>query len=313
MGCVKIMPNMIQTLKDTGFQRMNLNKNRNDNYGDTVKGQIVISLLLLNNNIRVANGNNNYESIDLNMDSNMENVNENQNTSLNFINENNGLPAGWEERKTSCGRVYYVNHNDKHTQWQKPTIAQINNSTNNNSNSTGRQAQQQNENAEPELNNRSSQRRSTRHRNYLARNTLHQAVANLTENENIINTNNNNNVNQQQLQQPIQPNHNRNNITSLSIDSTSSATNINSSLTNINNNNTHNNSTSIIHQRSISNLSNSNLNQSSTHANSTLVTSVDNLPEGYEMRIAPKGQVYFYHVSSNTSTWYDPRVPKGKK
>ena len=28
------------------------------------------------------------------------------------------------------------------------------------------------------------------------------------------------------------------------------------------------------------------------------------------MRIAPKGQVYFYHVPSAESTWYDPRVPR---
>lgn len=32
----------------------------------------------------------------------------------------NGLPAGWEERKTMSGRVYYVNHNTKTTQWSRP-------------------------------------------------------------------------------------------------------------------------------------------------------------------------------------------------
>lgn len=31
---------------------------------------------------------------------------------------------------------------------------------------------------------------------------------------------------------------------------------------------------------------------------------------GYEMKITPQGQVYFLHVQSNTSTWYDPRVPR---
>lgn len=31
------------------------------------------------------------------------------------------LPEGWEERKTANGRVYYVNHVTKSTQWDRPT------------------------------------------------------------------------------------------------------------------------------------------------------------------------------------------------
>jgi len=31
------------------------------------------------------------------------------------------LPDGWEERKTENGRLYYVNHKTKTTQWVKPT------------------------------------------------------------------------------------------------------------------------------------------------------------------------------------------------
>lgn len=34
-----------------------------------------------------------------------------------------GLPDGWEERKTGIGRSYYVNHVTKSTQWDKPTQA----------------------------------------------------------------------------------------------------------------------------------------------------------------------------------------------
>lgn len=30
------------------------------------------------------------------------------------------LPDGWEERKTENGRLYYVNHKTKTTQWVKP-------------------------------------------------------------------------------------------------------------------------------------------------------------------------------------------------
>lgn len=34
------------------------------------------------------------------------------------------------------------------------------------------------------------------------------------------------------------------------------------------------------------------------------------LPEGYEMRKTAQGQVYFYHVRTGISTWYDPRIPR---
>ena len=30
------------------------------------------------------------------------------------------LPEGWEERRTSAGRLYYVNHHTKTTQWFRP-------------------------------------------------------------------------------------------------------------------------------------------------------------------------------------------------
>ncbi|CAL8102741.1 unnamed protein product [Orchesella dallaii] len=42
----------------------------------------------------------------------------------------------------------------------------------------------------------------------------------------------------------------------------------------------------------------------------SLVNACVGLPEGYETRITEQGQVYFYHVSSGTSSWYHPGVPK---
>lgn len=32
------------------------------------------------------------------------------------------LPSGWEERQDNLGRIYYVNHETRTTQWQRPTI-----------------------------------------------------------------------------------------------------------------------------------------------------------------------------------------------
>lgn len=31
-----------------------------------------------------------------------------------------GLPSGWEARLTDDGEIYYVDHNQKSTQWKRP-------------------------------------------------------------------------------------------------------------------------------------------------------------------------------------------------
>lgn len=36
------------------------------------------------------------------------------------------LPPGWEERRTQTGRLYYVNHITRSTQWIKPRVANKN-------------------------------------------------------------------------------------------------------------------------------------------------------------------------------------------
>ncbi|MPC26101.1 E3 ubiquitin-protein ligase Nedd-4 [Portunus trituberculatus] len=36
------------------------------------------------------------------------------------------LPGGWEERQDANGRTYYVNHNARTTQWERPTSSQGN-------------------------------------------------------------------------------------------------------------------------------------------------------------------------------------------
>lgn len=37
-----------------------------------------------------------------------------------MLKQTDALPEGWEERKTNNGRVYYVNHVTKSTQWDRP-------------------------------------------------------------------------------------------------------------------------------------------------------------------------------------------------
>lgn len=54
------------------------------------------------------------------------------------------LPPGWEERRTQNGRLYYVNHMTRSTQWIKPQVAnknrpsrpRLNNNLNGNDNNT---------------------------------------------------------------------------------------------------------------------------------------------------------------------------------
>lgn len=103
LGCVRIMANAIQQLKDTGYQRLDLTRdNAGEEGGDLVRGQIVISLLsrdghgLGSQNVVVDNGPPPPPAC------------------------HSELPEGWEQRRTGTGRVYYVNHWSRSTQWEKP-------------------------------------------------------------------------------------------------------------------------------------------------------------------------------------------------
>ncbi|XP_067840074.1 E3 ubiquitin-protein ligase NEDD4-like isoform X11 [Heptranchias perlo] len=42
------------------------------------------------------------------------------------------LPAGWEEKTDNLGRTYYVNHNNRTTQWQRPSLIDVENESDNN-------------------------------------------------------------------------------------------------------------------------------------------------------------------------------------
>lgn len=108
LGCVRIFASTIQRLKDTGYQRLELCKASQDD-PEPVKGQIIVSLMSRDG---TAGG-----------------------TPLAIVGPagdvrgpdddeeilKDELPAGWEERLTQTGRVYYVNHVTKTTQWSRPT------------------------------------------------------------------------------------------------------------------------------------------------------------------------------------------------
>ncbi|XP_070581040.1 E3 ubiquitin-protein ligase SMURF2-like [Ptychodera flava] len=105
LGCVKIMSYAIQRLKDTGYQKLDLCKSGPED-GESVRGQIVISLMSRDRGGTVGAV-----------------VDSRGVPSLipTLCNGSNELPEGWEERRTPSGRVQFVNHVTRTTQWERPT------------------------------------------------------------------------------------------------------------------------------------------------------------------------------------------------
>lgn len=96
LGCVRLLSNVINRLKDTGYQKLDLNK-LGPNNNDTIRGQIVVSLQSTD---RIGTGGPQVDCSRL------------------FDND---LPDGWEERRTATGRIQYLNHITRTTQWERPT------------------------------------------------------------------------------------------------------------------------------------------------------------------------------------------------
>ncbi|XP_054739054.1 E3 ubiquitin-protein ligase Smurf1 [Anastrepha obliqua] len=106
LGCVRIPADSIQRLKGMGFTRLNLGKLSPED-DDMVRGQIIIALLSKDgpcggNPLAVVG-----PSGDIRGPSEDD-------------SSEDSLPEGWEERRAGNGRVYYVNHATKSTQWDRP-------------------------------------------------------------------------------------------------------------------------------------------------------------------------------------------------
>nr|AAV87906.1 E3 ubiquitin ligase SMURF2 [Mus musculus] len=155
LGCVRLLSNAINRLKDTGYQRLDLCKlGPNDN--DTVRVQIVVSL---QSRDRIGTGG---QVVDC---------------SRLFDND---LPDGWEERRTASGRIQYLNHITRTTQWERPTRPASEYSSpgrplscfvDENTPITGTNGATCGHSSDPRLAERRV--RSQRHRNYMSRTHLH--------------------------------------------------------------------------------------------------------------------------------------------
>ncbi|XP_033630687.1 E3 ubiquitin-protein ligase SMURF2-like [Asterias rubens] len=181
LGCIKILSHAIQRLKDTGYQRLDLCKQNPDD-NDNIRGQIVISIT----------------SRDRGLSTGSSTVVDSRSIAPPLLpTDPNELPEGWEERMSTSGRVYFVNHITRATQWERPTRpasesagtsrAGRNNSPISGSESNGRgrpvsllRRGERGEETSSNLSNSSStgnplcRRQSSRLRNYMNRSTLHQ-------------------------------------------------------------------------------------------------------------------------------------------
>lgn len=114
LGCIRIPYASIQRLKDTGYQRLDLTKASSDD-PEPVKGQIIISLMS-------RDGSSSSTPLAIVGPAGHLQLNA---TEEEEIAPGEELPEGWEQRRTTNGRPYYVNHVLKTTQWSRPILPAI--------------------------------------------------------------------------------------------------------------------------------------------------------------------------------------------
>ncbi|XP_065065475.1 E3 ubiquitin-protein ligase SMURF2-like [Rhopilema esculentum] len=102
LGCVRLTSQAILRLKDTGYQRLELN-NISPYVQDYVRGQIVVSIETKGGTNAIVDSRGIVTSTPAVCTDIFE------------------LPPGWEERTTPNGRIQYVNHVTRTVQWERPT------------------------------------------------------------------------------------------------------------------------------------------------------------------------------------------------
>ncbi|XP_068631652.1 E3 ubiquitin-protein ligase SMURF2 isoform X2 [Battus philenor] len=123
LGCVRIQPSTVHKLKDTGYQCLELCE---DNLGEAcgVRGQVIVSLLS-RDGARGEPASAAGEGSPLAVVGPAGEVRAPRDPPVNTNASNLPLPIHWEERFTSSGRPYYVNHALRKTQWERPTTEEL--------------------------------------------------------------------------------------------------------------------------------------------------------------------------------------------
>ncbi|XP_034939628.1 E3 ubiquitin-protein ligase SMURF1 [Chelonus insularis] len=287
LGCVRILSNTIQRLKNTGYQRLDLCKAHTDDT-DVIKGQIVVSLLSRDgHNGAVSNTVGHNAVVDV----------------LGDLSCPNDLPDGWEERRTQSGRLYYVNHYTRTTQWIRPTSRPNNGIIPTtpeppalpNSEPTSPSSSGSPSNTQPE----SSPHNRTQETWYND-GTPSRTSSRDSSTQNTPRNTPTQNQNQQNARSTTPPSAGRDRRISRNNDEQNANQSINGRVDRNQNNGQ-------LRRPGRSNRSRNNALPVGERRNDNQPL---DLPRGYEMRQTQQGQVYFYHVASGASTWHDPRIPR---
>ncbi|KAK9299882.1 hypothetical protein QLX08_007266 [Tetragonisca angustula] len=290
LGCVRILSNTIQRLKDTGYQRLDLCKAHSDDT-DVIKGEVVISLLSRDgHNGAVSNTVGHNAVVDV----------------LGDLSCPTDLPDGWEERRTRSGRLYYVNHYTRTTQWIRPNARPTNGiipTTPEPPPLPSSEPTSPSGSGSPSNIRTESPTRSTAEWNG-------DGTPSRTPSRDSSAPNTPRNTPTQQQNRNQQNQHNTRNVTPASSRERRPARASDEQNGNQNGN--------VRPERSINNAQLRRPYRSNRNRNSVVVNNErrydppqpPDLPRGYEMRKTQQGQVYFYHVPTGSSTWHDPRIPR---
>ncbi|EFN81984.1 E3 ubiquitin-protein ligase Smurf1 [Harpegnathos saltator] len=281
--CVTVLCARNLARKDLFHQRLDLCKAHSDDT-DVVKGQIVVSLLSRDgHNGAVSNTVCHNAVVDV----------------LGDLSCPNDLPDGWEERRTQSGRLYYVNHHTKSTQWIRPN-------TRPNIIPTTPEPPPSSEPTSPSSSASSPNVRNESPARHTSPEWDGDGTASQTPSRDSSAQNTPRNTPTQQQNQ-----HNMRNVPPASsvrerrvvrgTDEQNGNQNVNGRL-----------------ERGLNSGQPRRPNRSNRNRNNVMPSSdrrtdppqPPDLPRGYEMRKTQQGQVYFYHVPTGSSTWHDPRIPR---
>ncbi|XP_008555087.1 E3 ubiquitin-protein ligase SMURF2 [Microplitis demolitor] len=296
LGCVRILSNTIQRLKDTGYQRLDLCRAHTDDT-DVIKGQIVVSLLSRDgHNGAVSNTVGHNAVVDV----------------LGDLSCPNDLPDGWEERRTESGRLYYVNHYTRTTQWIRPNSRPnaiipttpeppaLPNSEPTSPSSSGSPSNVQSDspphNRTQESWNDGTPSRTPSRDSSTQNTPRNTPTQNQSQNQSQIQNQNQ----QQNARNATPPSAGRDRRASRNSDEQNANANLNSRSDRSQNQS----------QPRRPSRPNRNRNGVLPNGERRNDNQPPDLPRGYEMRQTQQGQVYFYHVPSGASTWHDPRIPR---
>lgn len=315
MGCVRINPSAISSLKDTGFQRLDLQKLNDDD--QDVRGVIIISLLSKDPHSISRHQNN--VVIQQQQENNLRPINMIQCVPSTTHGNNTGTSSGGENVNSNAALSRRSGQRSQRSDRDERTTTSSTNATRercsferNARSSSARipksidrrplNATHGNSTSNPQINVLDGQANgSNRSTVNTSSSSVHNNSVNNSHNNN--NDNSSHNHNRQNSQSEEAPSSRGNNIsvtpgeaaTALCESSTSP-----SSVTNCNARRSSRGHRSRNHSHNI-------VPASSTTSNLLLRPQ---LPDGYEVCTTEHGQIYYYHKASDTTTYYDPRVPK---